>query len=365
MTTNPRKKAPAKKAPAKKAPVKKVAAKKVAAKKTPAKKVAAKKVAAKKKAAPAASPRKAAERVELLLRMLPWLFSRRSVSADEMAREFGLPKDELITELELASTCGLPPYTPEMLAGFWVDDDGMIYVSPGVRFDRRLELTMSEAFGLVLLAGAGSGLVAKHRRVPLKSALSKITSKLGVDSVEVDMGSNPNLEAVQAAAAAGERLAIAYWNPDRDDITEREIDIVGVFTFRGHWYVSAQDSLRGERRTFRVDRMKSIVPTGVAVPPALPSGSAPKFFDSETEGEKVVLDLAPGASWVPETYHCVDVKERADGSARVTLIARGEHWLGRLLLRAGGDATVVSPAKWKDLGSSTAGAVLARYSSSV
>ena len=179
------------------------------------------------------------------------------------------------------------------------------------------------------------------------------------------MGSNPNLEAVQAVAAAGERLAIAYWNPDRDDITEREIDIVGVFTFRGHWYVSAQDSLRGERRTFRVDRMKSIVPTGVAVPPALPSGSAPKFFDSETEGEKVVLDLAPGASWVPETYHCVDVKERADGSARVTLIARGEHWLGRLLLRAGGDATVVSPAKWKDLGSSTAGAVLARYSSSV
>jgi predicted DNA-binding transcriptional regulator YafY len=317
------------------------------------------------RAAPAASPRKAAERVELLLRMLPWLFSRGSVPADEMAREFGLPTAELITELELASTCGLPPYTPEMLAGFWVDDDGMIYVSPGVRFDRRLELTTSEAFGLVLLAGAGSGLVAKHRRAPLKSALSKITSKLGVDSVEVDMGSNPNLEAVQAAAAAGERLAIAYWNPDRDDITEREIDIVGVFTFRGHWYVSAQDSLRGERRTFRVDRMKSIVPTGVAVPPALPSGSAPKFFDSENEGEKVVLDLAPGASWVPETYHCVEVKEKSDGSARVTLIARGEHWLGRLLLRAGGDATVVSPAKWKDLGTSTATAVLARYSSSV
>ena len=42
--------------------------------------------------------------------------------------------------------------------------------------------------------------------------------------------------------------------------------------------------------------------------------------------------------------------------------ANSEHWLGRLLLRAGSDVSVVSPDKWVDLASRTANAVLARYS---
>jgi len=47
----------------------------------------------------------------------------------------------------------------------------------------------------------------------------------------------------------------------------------------------------------------------------------------------------------------------------VTMAVTSEHWLGRLLLRAGTDAHVVEPAKWTDLAARTARSVLARYGS--
>ncbi|MEY3690486.1 MAG: putative proteasome accessory factor [Actinomycetota bacterium] len=310
-------------------------------------------------------PKKASERVDLLLRMLPWLFARRQVSVTEMANEFNLDEDALIGELELACTCGLPPYTPDVLAGFYIDEDRTIHVGGIVRFTRRKNLTPSEVFGLALLGEAGLRLLPRRRRAALKSALAKLPKRLAGDELlEVDLGEHPNLEAVQSAAASGERLEIEYWNPDRDDITTRVITVLSVFSHRGHWYARANDDLRVARRTFRVDRMRSVRPTGehVDISERTDDGDMP-FFTNDTEGERVVLRLLPGADWVLETYPYVSAVPGPDGTTEVTLIARGEHWLGRLLLRAGADATVVSPSKWHDLGRRTADSVLARYSS--
>jgi hypothetical protein len=41
-----------------------------------------------------------------------------------------------------------------------------------------------------------------------------------------------------------------------------------------------------------------------------------------------------------------------------------ERWLARLLVRAGGAITVVSPSEWTDLGTVTARRLLDRYSTS-
>ena len=310
-------------------------------------------------------PKKAADRVDLLLRMLPWLFARQQVSVAEMANEFGLDEDVLIEELELACTCGLPPYTPDVLAGFYIDEDRTIHVGGLVHFKRRKALTPSEVFGLALLGEAGLRLLPRRRRAALKSALAKLPRRLASDEIlEVDLGEHPHLEAVQAAAGSGERLEIEYWNPDRDDITTRVITVLSVFSHRGHWYARAHDDLRMARRTFRVDRMQSVRATGEhADTSAYADEGETRFFTNDTEGERVVLRLAPGADWVLETYPYVSAVPGADGSTELTLIARGEHWLGRLLLRAGTDVSVVSPSKWHELGRRTADSVLARYSS--
>jgi predicted DNA-binding transcriptional regulator YafY len=54
-------------------------------------------------------------------------------------------------------------------------------------------------------------------------------------------------------------------------------------------------------------------------------------------------------------------EERADGSFLIDIVSNSEHWLGRLLLRAGGAITVVSPSELASVQARTANAVLARY----
>lgn len=68
-------------------------------------------------------PRSAADRVEKLLVILPWLMKRQSASIDEMVELFGLEKDELVGDLIMASMCGVPPYTPYDLADLIIDDE--------------------------------------------------------------------------------------------------------------------------------------------------------------------------------------------------------------------------------------------------
>jgi len=62
-----------------------------------------------------------------------------------------------------------------------------------------------------------------------------------------------------------------------------------------------------------------------------------------------------------ETYPCTVREERPDGSFLIDIVSNSEHWLGRLLLRAGGAITVVAPIEMASVQARTANAVLARY----
>jgi len=304
----------------------------------------------------------ASDRVERLLRMLPWLAQRRKVHVDEMAREFGMTSEELIAELEVAATCGLPPYTPDVLAGFWIDDDGTIVADGMMQFDHRLNLTKSEAFGLALLGAAATKISGFRRNRALKSALKKLAKVLGEETVAVDLENHEHLDICNEVIHTGERLDIEYWKPNSEGTTQRRITVRGVFSFRGHWYVRADDDLRNASRTFRVDRIKSIARTDEFVEVTDAPAAAPEFFTNDSQGETVVLKVGPKAEWVVENYPYTAIEYHDDDTITVTLIANSEHWLGRLLLRAGSEVSVVSPEKWADLGARTATAVLARYS---
>ena len=304
----------------------------------------------------------ASDRVERLLKMLPWLAQRKQVHVDEMAREFGMSTEELVAELEVAATCGLPPYTPDVLAGFWIDDDGTIVADGPMQFDHRLHLTKSEAFGLALLGATATKISGFRRNRALKSALKKLTRVLGEDAVAVDLENHQYLEICNEVIHTGERLDIEYWKPNSEEISERRITVRGVFSFRGHWYVRADDDKSGESRTFRVDRMRAVNRTDVFVEVVEAPTAPPDFFTDDSQGESVVLRVGPKAEWIVENYPYTAIEHHDDDSFTVTLIANSEHWLGRLLLRAGSDVSVVSPDKWVDLGSRTANAVLARYS---
>ncbi|MGA0117011.1 MAG: hypothetical protein ACO3JF_01340, partial [Ilumatobacteraceae bacterium] len=130
-------------------------------------------------------PRRAEDRVKGLLVMLPWLMQRKEVAISEMARQFNISESDLIEDLELAAMCGTPPYTPLELTEVFIDE-GIIYVGRNKHFERRLELSSSEAFGLSLLAAAAEDIPGFTKQEALTSAVGKLRKILGDGIVDVD-----------------------------------------------------------------------------------------------------------------------------------------------------------------------------------
>lgn len=307
-------------------------------------------------------PRSAADRVKGLLVMLPWLIQRGRVKVADMAAQFGVSEADLIADIEMVAMCGIPPYSPLELTDLLIED-GYIEVGRNLNFERRLELSASEAFALTLLAAAAEDMPGFKKKKDLKSALKKLDKVLGQGLLDVDVEESEHLDLVSEAARTGERLRIVYFTPASGERKERTIVVRSVFADRGHWYATADDDLSGQVRHFRLDRIESAEGTGEHVEVRHSGVEIPDWFAEQSGANTVVLEVAPAAAWVAETYPCTVLEERHDGSMRIRLVASSEHWLGRLLLRAGEGVTVVDPPEMVDLRRRTARQVLEIYRS--
>jgi len=277
-----------------------------------------------------------------------------------MAKQFSMSESDLIEDIEMASMCGVPPYTPFELTDIYIDE-GYIFVGANKRFERSLELTASEAFGLNLMAAAAKELPGFTRGKDLKSAVKKLRKVLGDDVVDVDIESPTFLAVVTEAASSGQRLRIRYWTPARNEESERTITVRTVFVDRGHWYVRADDDASNDSRHFRVDRIRSVTPLDEFVTVSETAAQVPVWFADASGSETITAEVAATAAWVVETYPCTVREERPDGTYLIDIVSNSEHWLGRLLLRAGGAITVVAPIEMASVQARTANAVLARY----
>jgi proteasome accessory factor C len=199
---------------------------------------------------------------------------------------------------------------------------------------------------------------------PLASALAQLEEARGAaGAVAGEREAPPLLAVVRAAADGRRRLAVEYFSAWRDEVTSRTIDPYVVFSQEGRWYVAAGDSLRDDVRHFRVDRLASAVETGetFTVPEGVSLAPPERTFRGGGESVEVVLVLPPSARWVAEAYAPQSVDELDDGRLRVRLLASGERWLERLLLRVGPEAVVESPSAMAGVGARAAARLLAAY----
>ncbi len=337
-------------------------------------------------------PERTADRLRRLLAILAWLAQVGEAPIDETARRFDLTPASLVTELEMAACCGVPPYTPDQLMEIVVTET-TVSVRVGTSLARPRRLSPSEGFALATSARALLAVPGSDESGALSRALAKLDRALGGEEIEVELDAPVLLPLVRAAVADRRPLQISYYSASTDRVTDRQIAPLRLFASEGHWYVDAWCRTAGDLRRFRVDRINTAEALEADFPEeaVLPAGAHPEHtgpgepggadgsgavgdpsdradatvtldpFVPGPDSHRVRLSLDPSTAWlvesVPSTGPPIEVGDRIE----VELFVGGDAWLARLLLRLGPDARVIDPPGYRSLAAEAAARVLRRY----
>ncbi|MBA3372924.1 MAG: WYL domain-containing protein [Actinomycetota bacterium] len=302
-------------------------------------------------------------RLERILTMVPWLLDNPGVSVDEVGERFGASREELADDLDVLGYCGLPGYGGGDLVEAWLVGD-RVTVRMADFFSRPLRLSLREALTLLLAARALGSVEGLAESGALRRAVSKLQVLLGGDeaklAVDLSAPGDELLGVLRHAVDDGEVLRLVYRSASKAQTTQRDVEPWAVVGWGGSWYLQGWCRLATAPRDFRLDRIRSLEPTGERVT-GQRAGGVPPVYQPSVDDIEVVLDLAPRAAWVAE-WLVVDAVEGHDGVHRVRLRTANLDWVARLVVQLGGAAMVVQPAALTIRVIQLASATLRRYS---
>ena len=307
-------------------------------------------------------------RLHRLLAVLAYLARVHTAQVSELQTRFGMSRRELVGELELASCCGTPPYTPDSLMEIMIDKTTVqANLSSGPASELMIPRRLNAREGLALLVSAQAILAipGADANRHLTSAMEKLQKALGIrGQVSVTINEPKLLSELRAkvtdAINMKKCLRIRYYSLSQDKSTTRQIEPLRVFAAGGYWYLDAWCHKRDGVRRFRVDRIQSVVLTQTPAEKVIPSISAESFVPSP-DGWVVRMLIPNQAAWVGETYPLLAIQALSGGWMLVEIAIGGIAFLKRLLLRLGADAVILSPPEMAGLGAETANELIKLY----
>lgn len=312
----------------------------------------------------------AGDRLRRMLELVPWIMSQGAAELSEVSQRFDYPEAELREDLvKVLFVVGLHPFTPDELIyvmGLDEEDNGdMVAISNADYFSRPLRLTHPQALGLI---GAGEALLSgADPDGPLSRGLAKLADGLGVsvgEDLAVSLGESADewVEPLLDAAAGHRQVRIRYFSYGKGQESERVIHPYRVFSDLGNWYVQGHCQQAGGVRVFRIDRIRTLQVLETLFEPPDEAGTA-SAFEAREGDPRVVLRLAPGASWAIEKYPTDDQVVLDSGEIDATLPVSHISRLERLLLQLGAQAELrhADPPVTADQARIAAQRVLARY----
>lgn len=209
------------------------------------------------------------QEVSRLLDLVPYLSTHSYISLKELADEFGVSEKEMANELTALSMCGLPGYTPyELIEIFF--DSGFVTINNHDALDIPRALTNIEVatllIGLQLLRETIS-----IEEADLQAAIDRLIAQLRNltgDLVKVeDRTDLAIINLIEQAISQRSILTIEYLSSVRDELSQRTIEPLTVYSKDGHLYLDALSHPLKEFRTFRVDRITSAKIESIAARP--------------------------------------------------------------------------------------------------
>ena len=312
-------------------------------------------------------------RVDRLMAIVVRLQSRRVVRAEDIAADFEISVRTVYRDLGALSEAGIP-IVAEAGVGYSLVKG---YHLPPVMF------TAEEASALFTGGKLVEHLTDASLRKQMESALLKIRSVLPRDrqdyldrlersTVVVSPGpimaprlSSQALIPIQRALAQRRVLAIDYQAAQRRDLTQRQVEPLGLVYYADNWHLIAYCRLRKDVRDFRTDRIHTLelrneVFGGHAdfslrryLEAAAQEG---KFQAAKVKFKPEVMDR------VRNEWHCRLVEEELEtDGVIVTLLAYSLDWLAGWIFSFGAKAEVKCPDELRQLVAAEAETIVATY----
>ena len=313
-------------------------------------------------------------RADRLVAILLMLQARGQVTAAEVAEELEVSERTARRDLDALGVAGLPIYSTQGRNGGWrLAGDGRTDLSG---------LTASEARALFLVAGPASAATPEVKAAlrklvralpePFRDHAEAASTAVLVDPAGWDGPSRPRrtpplLDPVQQAVVEGLQVTLGYRARD-GAVTTRVVHPLGLAAKGSAWYLVAGTD--AGLRTFRVDRMTAVEPTGEPVvrPEGFELAEAWRMITDEVDRRRTpVLAHALARSdavWICRSVFGNRVKigpPGADGRVEVELRGHSARSLAAEVAGLGAMLEVLDPPEVREVLATVAGELAGLY----
>ncbi len=292
------------------------------------------------------------DQLKRMLQLVPFLVHNQGLHISEVAARFGITRKALEDDLRILICSGLPEGYPDDLLDIQWDDDH-VFITQDLDLTRPVRFTVDEACALLTGLETLNGLPELAEGGALESVTLKLMAAAGEEGVkaaalsgpEVAPGNSATLETARAAIGSGAQLHMRYFSPQRDAVSERDVDPLRLYSLDNTWYLEAYCHSAQGLRNFRLDRIEALAPNGrPAAAAAKPADSFPvKLFTPNDDDTLVVVELAPRGTGLADDYYAERTTELPGGGMLAEIRFGSTDWLPMFVAQHGGMVRILQP----------------------
>ena len=298
------------------------------------------------------------KRFDRIVAILIQLQSKKIVKAQELADRFDCSLRTIYRDIRTLEASGVPIYS-EAGVGYALMEG---YRLPPVMFTREEVSSFIAAEKLMQkftdpsLGNHYASAMYKLKSVLRsndKDWLSNIESRVVMQTAEPMFNDNsPNTLAVLFESIAEKKqILLSYKTFDKEEVTQRNIEPVGVFHDHNNWYFLGYCHLRKDYRQFRTDRIQAIKKTDCDF--TIEHDSLETYLNKTetipTTKVRILIEKKIARYLVSEKkYHGFVSEKEVDGKIEMTFMSSSvDNGFPRWFLMFGDYATILEPESLK------------------
>jgi predicted DNA-binding transcriptional regulator YafY len=298
------------------------------------------------------------KRFDRIVAILIQLQSKKIVKAQELADRFDCSLRTIYRDIRTLEASGVPIYS-EAGVGYALMEG---YRLPPVMFTREEVSSFIAAEKLMQkftdpsLGNHYASAMYKLKSVLRsndKDWLSNIESRVVMQTAEPMFNDNsPNTLAVLFESIAEKKqILLSYKTFDKEEVTQRNIEPVGVFHDHNNWYFLGYCHLRKDYRQFRTDRIQAIKKTDCDF--TIEHDSLETYLNKTetipTTKVRILIEKKIARYLVTEKkYHGFVSEKEVDGKIEMTFMSSSvDNGFPRWFLMFGDYATILEPESLK------------------